>query len=94
MTDAAPDIAHDADRQRFTTTVDDVEAVVDYHRDGDLMVIDHTGVPDAIGGRGIAGHLVRAAFEHARSEGWNVRPVCSYAAAWVQRHPEYSELLA
>jgi len=31
--------------------------------------------------------------EAARAEGWQVVPACSYAAAWVQRHPEYHDLL-
>jgi predicted GNAT family acetyltransferase len=30
----------------------------------------------------------------ARSEGWKVVPACSYAAAWMQRHPDYADLLA
>lgn len=94
MTDAATtDIRHDPDTRRFATRVDGFEAVLDYRRDGDAMVIEHTGVPSPIGGRGIAGQLVRAAFEHARREGWNVRPACSYAEVWVKRHPEYAGLL-
>ncbi len=88
-----PDIRHEPDHPRFATNVDGVEAVLDYHREGDFMVITHTGVPDAIGGRGVAGQLTRAAFEHARAEGWSVRPACSYAAGWAERHPEYSQLL-
>ncbi|MFC3551744.1 GNAT family N-acetyltransferase [Lysobacter cavernae] len=86
-------IQHDPAAEVFTTTVDGVEARLDYHLADGWMVITHTGVPDAIGGRGIAGELVRAAFEHARAQGWNVRPACSYAAAWVERHPEYNQLL-
>lgn len=87
-------IRHDPDQRRFATRVDGFEAVLDYRRDGDAMVIEHTGVPSPIGGRGIASQLVRAAFEHARSEGWSVRTPCSYAAAWARRHPEYNPLLA
>lgn len=78
----------------FVTRVDGYDARIDYRRDAGQMVITHTRVPDAIGGRGIAGQLTRAAFEHAKAEGWTVRPECSYAAAWAERHPEYSELLA
>ena len=46
-----------------------------------------------VGGRGIAGALTRAAFEHARVQDLHVRPACSYAAGWVDRHPEYGDLL-
>lgn len=88
-----PDIQHEPDRQRFVTTVDGIEAVLDYRLDGEFMEITHTTVPDPIGGRGIASRLTLAAFEHARAEGLNVRPTCPYAAAWAERHPEFSQLL-
>lgn len=88
------EIQHDPARQRFSTVVDGVEAELDYQMRGNELVIAHTGVPEAIGGRGIASDLVRAAFEYAREAGHKVRPACSYAAVWAQRHPEYSQLLA
>ncbi len=87
-------VNHDPAQQRFTIVVDGVEAELDYQLRGDQLVIAHTGVPEAIGGRGIASDLVRAAFEYAREAGLKVRPACSYAAAWAERHPEYSQLLA
>jgi uncharacterized protein len=87
------DVRHEPGQHRFVAAVDGVEAVLDYRLEDHCMVITHTGVPAAIGGRGIAAELTRAAFEQARSEGWQVRPACSYAAGWAERHPEYSELL-
>ena len=87
-------IRHTPETRRFTTTVDGHEGYVEYSRRGDTLSIDHTIVPGAIGGRGIAGDLVRAAFEHARAEGLRVHPACSYAEAWMRRHPEYDALRA
>ena len=52
------------------------------------MTITHTRVPDAIGGRGVAAALTRAALALARESGWSVNPACSYAAAYLARHPE------
>lgn len=86
-------VQHDSNAHRFSSTVEGHEAALGYELQGRWMVITHTNVPDEIGGRGIASDLVRAAFEHARQQGWNVRPACSYAAAWVERHPEYNQLL-
>lgn len=89
-----PTVVHDPARQRFHLQVEGHEAELTYQlRDG-IMVINHTGVPGAIGGRGVAGQLVRAAFEHARAQGWRVLPACSYAEAWAARHPAYADLLA
>ena len=88
-----PDVHHDPDARRLHTRVEGHEAELRYSlRDG-RMVIDHTGVPDAIGGRGIAGILVKAALDLARARGWRVVPACSYSAAYVQRHPEYAYLI-
>lgn len=86
-------IEHDPVTGVFLTVVDGHQAQLEYHREGSTMVITHTGVPDPIGGRGIAGELVRAAFDYARAQGWHVRPKCSYAAAWAERHPEYNQQL-
>lgn len=78
----------------FHIDVDGHRSVLEYTLSGGRMVITHTGVPAALRGRGIAGQLVRAAFEHARAEGLSVVPRCSYAAEWIQRHPEYADLVA
>ncbi len=87
-------IQHDAKAHRFNTVVDDVTGYVEYELAGDEMTITHTIVPSAISGRGIAGALVKAALDHARSEGWKVVPQCSYADGWMRKHPDYEGLRA
>lgn len=86
-------IQHDAAGHRFFTEVDGHRAVLDYELENGTMVITHTGVPEAIGGRGIAASLTRFALDHARSAGWKVVPACTYAASYIQRHGEYTDLL-
>jgi predicted GNAT family acetyltransferase len=87
------DIAHDPASHRFAVRVEGYEAELLYRRDGRRLTIGHTGVPEAIGGRGIAGELVKAALEYARAEGLRVVPACSYSADYIQRHPEYADLV-
>lgn len=82
------EVRHDAAAHRFTAEVDGERAVLDYTITGNVMSITHTGVPAAIGGRGIAADLMRAALRTARSGGLTVNPVCSYAAAYLSKHPE------
>ena len=84
------DIQHDAASRRFLANLDGQQAELEYRLDDQAMVITHTLVPDAISGRGIAGALVRTAFEYAREQGLAVHPQCSYAAAWAERHPEFN----
>lgn len=81
------------DAGRFSTTVDGHEAHVDFERTDGTMVLTHTWVPTQIAGRGVAAELVKAAFDAARRDGVKVSPVCSYAAVWLQKHPDYADLL-
>jgi len=91
ITTAANQVDHDAGAHRFTLEVEGQRAVLDYTVCGDVMTITHTGVPPAIGGRGIAGELMRAALHAARDAGWRINPVCSYAADYLAKHPEPAE---
>jgi predicted GNAT family acetyltransferase len=85
-------ITHDPDRQRFETEVDGHLAHADYELRDQVMHFTSTQVPSEIGGRGIAGKLVRYGMDHARERGYGVVPACSYVAAWLERHPEYQDL--
>lgn len=62
-------------------------------RDG-VRHAEHTLVPKEIGGRGIAGLLVDALIEDARSQHFKVKPVCSYVAAAFDKHAEWAALKA
>ena len=42
----------------------------------------------------MAGQLMQRAAEHLRTGGKKAVPVCSYAAAWFEKHPEYADVLA
>lgn len=88
------EIRHDAAGHRFLTEVDGHLAHLDYRPVDGGIAITHTIVPPEIGGRGIAGALVRAALEQAQAAGWRVEPQCSYADAWMRRHPEFESLRA
>ena len=89
-----PDISHDTAAHRFETTVDGRDCVADYRINGKVMTMHHTYVPPPLEGHGIAAALVGAALAHARREGLQVRPLCSYVARYMQRHPETLDLLA
>ena len=88
------EIRLDAAHHRFVTEVDGHTAYVEYEPGDSAIAITHTIVPQEIGGRGIAGQLVRAAALHARNEGLRVDPICSYADAWMRKHPEFDALRA
>ncbi len=81
-------VDHDAAAHRFSAQLNGERAVLDYTLAAGVMTITHTGVPKPIEGRGIAGELMRQALSAARSNGWRVVAACSYAAAYLEKHPE------
>jgi len=87
-------VIHNEARQRFEATVDGRLCVTDYQLRGNVMWMTHTGVPSAVGGRGIAAELVRVALAWAGEQGYTVEPSCSYVEAYMQRHPQTRKLLA
>ncbi|WP_425602494.1 GNAT family N-acetyltransferase [Luteimonas galliterrae] len=87
------ELIHDPARHRFSIEVDGHEAELVYVPEDGAIAIVHTGVPPEIGGRGIAGDLVKAALEFARNAGLKVKPRCEYAAAYLKRHREYDDLV-
>jgi hypothetical protein len=65
----------------------------DYRRDGDRLYIDHVESPPALRGTGAAGRLMAALSADARARNLRLTPICSYAAAWLRRSPEFRDLL-
>jgi len=68
-------------------------AFADYVRKDGRLVIPHVEAPLALRGSGVAGRLMEGVAAHARAEGVKITPLCSYAAAWLQRHPEHADLI-
>jgi uncharacterized protein len=63
----------------------------DYRRDGTRLIIDHVEAPMALRGTGAAGRFMEGLVAEARRQGATLVPLCSYAAAWLQRHPKLSQ---
>jgi predicted GNAT family acetyltransferase len=80
--------------QEFEMTVDGKRAIAAYQREGDTITFTHTKVPSSLEGHGIGSKLVRFALDSARDEGLKVVPQCPFVAAYIERHPEYRDLLA
>lgn len=91
--DSRPEVLHEPEAARFVIRTPQGLAECSYRREGAVLVLPHTEVPPALEGRGLAGALVAATLAWARSEGLRVRPVCSYVAAYMRRHPETQDLL-
>lgn len=81
-------------KSRFELTEQGLTAFADYHLSGDRLAIPHVEAPPALRGTGTAGRLMTGLLDQARARGLKVVPICPYAKVFIQRHPEYQDLLA
>ena len=87
------DIKHNEPRKRFETTVNGQTGYISYQQRGDSLIYDHTIVPQALGGQGVGSALVKHALDYARHHDKKVVPQCSFVAAYIDKHPDYQDLI-
>ncbi len=85
-------VTHNPSENRFETWINEKLSKLDYIQDGKNFVITHVGVHPELRGQAVAGKIVEAALQYAKEKSLRVIPMCSYAAAYIRRHPEYAEL--
>ena len=86
------EVTHNPNESRFETWIDGYLSKLDYFQDGKNFVITHVGVHPELRGMGVAGRIVQVSLEYAKEKSLRVVPMCSYAAAYMRRHPEYAYL--
>ncbi|NDV94640.1 N-acetyltransferase [Dysgonomonas sp. 521] len=87
-------ISHNEPESRFETEVEGKLALVDYRKRDNIFIVTHTEVPEELEGRGIAAALTKTLLDYVRDNGLKVRPVCPYTKMYIQRHPEYNDIVA
>jgi uncharacterized protein len=83
-----PVVVDERSASRFKLEIDGHVAELIYGRKGDHLTLVHTEVPEALGGRGLGGQLVRAAVDTAAAQGLTLVPECEFARGWLEGHPD------
>jgi len=89
---------NDAEHTRYVLEDDGpdgrrVVALTEYHDRHDRLIFPHTEVDPDYEGQGLAGKLVRQALDDVRTLGRLIVPTCPYVRGWIERHPEYDDLV-
>ncbi len=87
-------VRDNTERHRFELDTDGHVAFSNYTREGAVITFMHTEVPAALNGRGIGSALVRGALDLARAQGLQVKAMCPFVAAYLDKHAEYADLRA
>lgn len=79
-------IQHQPDQQQFIAQLDEHIAKVTYqYVDAKTVDFDHTLVPDAFRGQGVAAELVNAAIAWADANKFAIQASCTYVQARLKR---------
>ena len=62
-------------------------------RDGQIVFM-HTTVDESEAGHGYGSRLAAAVLDDARRQGLEVVPLCPFIAGYIERHPDYQDLVA
>jgi predicted GNAT family acetyltransferase len=87
------EITDNAAASRFEFVEEGKLAFADYRLENGVLLLPHVEADPALRGKGTAGRLMTGVLNLARESGWKVRPICGYAAAFIQRHAEFRDLL-
>ena len=87
-------VSENAERERYEIEVDGALAgFAEYRGHTDTRTFTHTEVDERFEGQGVGSRLVHDALEDVRRQGLHVIPMCPFVRAYIDRHPEYLDLV-
>lgn len=87
-------VADNPDESRYEIRVDqELAGFSQYRPRSGVLAFIHTEVDDRFEGQGLAGRLISFALDDARSRGLAVLPFCPFVKGYIERHPEYLDLV-
>lgn len=95
MQDEEPRVVDAADRHRYEIRDgDDVAGFARYHdAPGGRRIVVHTEIAVVHEGQGLGARLAQGVLDDIRAHGWTVTPTCPFIAAYIDRHPQYADLV-
>jgi uncharacterized protein len=72
----------------------EVAGFIAYRLEPGRITLIHTEVELAFEGKGIGSRLIAGALDDIRRRGLVVVPVCRFVHGYLERHPDYADLLA
>jgi predicted GNAT family acetyltransferase len=94
MTDHVPDVRDDPEESRFGIWLDDaLVGFARYVRRGGRVFLVHTEIEPGHEGAGLGSALAKGALDAERERGEPVVPLCEFIRGYIDRHPEYRDLV-
>jgi predicted GNAT family acetyltransferase len=82
-------------KRRYEAFVDgELAGHVLYQQREDSLVLIHTEVADEFEGQGVGSRLIAGTLDDIRGRGLSIVPLCPFVKSYLERHPEYADLVA
>jgi predicted GNAT family acetyltransferase len=78
---------------RFELECEGKAAYLEYNLAGNILQLVHTEVPPESRGLGLTSELSRSALDWARENNVRVDVICPVVLSYIEKHPEYSDLV-
>ena len=89
-----PTVTHAPELSRWEVRVDGTLAgFTEYFVKDDRFVFVHTEIGEDFEGHGAGSALARGALDEVRSMGALLVPLCPFIHGWIERHPDYEDLV-
>ncbi|MFC6878818.1 MULTISPECIES: GNAT family N-acetyltransferase [Actinomadura] len=89
------EITDNPQADRYEIRVDGRQAgFAEYRTRPGEIVFTHTEVDPAFEGQGVGSALARGALDDVRAKGSRAVPLCPFIKSWIDRHPDYQDLVA
>jgi predicted GNAT family acetyltransferase len=72
----------------------EVAGFIAYTLEPGRITLIHTEVSPEFEGKGVASRLIAGALDDIRRRGLAVVPVCRFVRGYLERHPDYADLVA
>lgn len=87
-------VTHAPDEHRYEVHVDgELAGFAEYVAKGGRLLFVHTEIADAYAGQSLGSALAKGALDDVRAQGVDIVPLCPFIAGWIERHPEYADLV-
>ena len=88
------EVREDAAHHRFEIWVGEKPAgQAVYRGGGEVYEFLHTEIAPSFEGRGLGSTLIHHVLDTMRERGAQVKPYCPFVSAYIEKHPEYADLV-
>lgn len=80
-------------QHRFELEVEGHIAKSFYRLANGIITFEHTEVPPELGGKGVGSRLIKGTLDQVRGTGLEVIAECPFVRGYIEKHPEYADLV-